>query len=246
MIDDDARRVLSQRGWLSLTPQRFRTAILEASQVRRFETGSSVYGFEDPPGGLWGLAEGALAIETNSMAHGLHVAHLFRPGAWTGQAAIVTGAPRRIGLSAVLPSTLLFVATVEIEAIVEADPQTWRWLALLSVQHADTAVGVADDLMIRAARARVAAVLLRLGGCRDQPNERPAPIVLNQEDLARICCLSRTAFGQQLERLRAEGLVETAYRRVVVRDPGALTLIATTAGSRSTGAERPKAKGPAP
>jgi CRP-like cAMP-binding protein len=236
MIDDDtARKVLSAKGWLSQTPQRFRTAILEASRVRRFETGSSVYGFEDPPGGLWGLAEGALAIEINSTAHGLHVAHLFRPGAWTGHAAIVTGAPRRIGLSAVLPSTLIFVAMVEIERIAETEPHTWRWLALLSVLHADIAVGVADDLMIRAARARVAAVLLRLSGSRDDPRERPAPIALNQEDLARLCCLSRTALGRQLERLRDEGLVETAYRQVVVRDPDGLALVATAAAGRSTG-----------
>lgn len=219
---DPALRSLDETGWLAATPEPFRTSVLAACRLRTFARGETVYGFDDPPGGLWGVASGTIAIEIASAEHGLHVAHLLHPGAWIGEAALVARTARRVGAVATRPSTLAFMPLAELDRILAAEPGNWRWLALLAVLHTDIAVAVANDLMIRQTTARVAAILLHLAGCRDGKCQAAAEIEVSQSDLARMCALSRTAFAGQLKRLRELGLIEADYRRIRIVSPARL------------------------
>jgi CRP-like cAMP-binding protein len=221
-MHDSRLSSLAGTGWLATTPAPFKTSVLAGCRVRTFARGESVYGFDDPPGGLWALAEGAVAIEVASMEHGLHVAHVLHPGAWMGEAALLTKTPRRVGVVAVRPSVLGFVSIADFTRIADADPEAWRWLALLAVIHTDIAIAVANDLMIRDTTARVGAVLLHLAGCRGGDPDRPAEIDLSQSDLARMTALSRTALAAQLKRLRAQGLIDADYRRIRIMSPARL------------------------
>ncbi len=219
---DSPLRLLADTGWLATTPESFKTSVLAACRVRTFARGESVYGFDDPPGGLWGLAKGAVAVEVASVEHGLHVAHVLHPGAWMGEAALVTGTPRRVGVVATRPSLLGFLSIADFTRIADADPEAWRWLALLAVIHTDIAITVANDLMIRNTTARVAAILLHLAGCRTGATEQSAEIDLSQSDLARMTSLSRTALASQLKRLRVQGLIDADYRRIRITAPAKL------------------------
>jgi CRP-like cAMP-binding protein len=227
-MHDSRLSSLAGTGWLAATPAPFKTSVLAACRVRTFARGESVYGFDDPPGGLWALAEGAVAIELASVEHGVHVAHVLHPGAWMGQAALLTKTPRRVGVLAVRPSLLGFLSIADFTRIADADPEAWRWLALLSVMHADIAISVANDLMIRNTTVRVAAILLHLAGCRTGDAEQSSEIDLSQSDLARMTSLSRTALASQLKRLRAQGLIDADYRRIRITSPARLRAYVTT------------------
>jgi CRP/FNR family cyclic AMP-dependent transcriptional regulator len=151
------------------------------------------------------------------------------PGYWAGEGPAINRMPRRISLLAAQPSVLLNLPLAEFDAIVARDPEGWRWLALLSTMQLDLAIGVIDDLMIRAPRARVAALLLRLAGAREGFFMAPqlADIHVSQERLAQIAVLSRTTLGKMIRELAENGVLSLDYGRIRILDNEALARIAS-------------------
>lgn len=217
MQASEVRTVLSQRGWLAATPPGFRDAVLDRCEPRRFRAGAPIYQTGDPPGGLWGLAAGRIAIEVPSIDRGVLIGHFAGPGYWIGAAPTVLRDQRRVGVVAVRSSVLLHLPIAEFEALAQKDSQAWRWLAVLPIQQSLLATGVASDLMIRDPRRRLVAILLRLAGCRGpSATLEPQDILASQEDLAGIVNLSRTSLGEMLRDLEPRGLIARRYRRIAI------------------------------
>ena len=88
-----------------------------------------------------------------------------------------------------------------------ADPGAWRFFGLAAIAHYDTAIGAADDLLIRDHVKRSVAVLLRLGGCRYRtpPGAQPIEVDVSQEDFAVMTNLARTTAGTVLRTFEAVG-----------------------------------------
>ena len=57
-----AEQALLRRGWLAGQPEDFRRAVLDQCLLLPLERGMPVYHQGDPPGGIFGIAAGALAI----------------------------------------------------------------------------------------------------------------------------------------------------------------------------------------
>jgi CRP/FNR family cyclic AMP-dependent transcriptional regulator len=216
-----ARLFLAEHGWLKLVPGNFREAILMKSFLRVYERGEPVYRIDDPSGGMFGVASGGIALEVAPGSRAPYIGHFMLPGTWLGQAALITRQPRRVGVIATRPSTVLVLPTSEFSAIAASNPEAWRWLALLTVLHNDLAVSVGDDLMIRDPQIRATAILLRLAGCRGVQLDLPEPseIDLSQEQLARLTNLSRTTLGEMLRQYEEAGWISQSYRRLTVLAP---------------------------
>jgi CRP-like cAMP-binding protein len=219
-----ARRFLSGHGWLTLVPDPFRDAILAKTVVRSYDRGETVYRVDDPSGGLFGVASGGVALEVAPMSRAPDIGHFMLPGTWLGQATVITRQPRRVGVIATRPSTMLMPPAGEFTAIAASNPEAWRWLALLTVLHNDLAISVSDDLMIRDPYIRATAILLRLAGCRGGDLDLPGPreIDLSQEQMARLTNLSRTTLGEMLRRYEKAGWITQSYRRLTVLAPEVL------------------------
>jgi CRP/FNR family cyclic AMP-dependent transcriptional regulator len=219
-----AHAIVSREGWLSFTPPPFRQTVLERCKLQEAKAGATIYSVGDPPGGMFGLVRGNLAISVAPGERGPFVAHFARPGTWFGEAAAFTEQPRRVGLAVTRDSKLLHLPLHAIREIVAADPGAWRFFGLASIAHVDVAIGAADDLLIRNHVKRSVAVLLRLGGCRQQtpPGAAPIEIDVSQEDFAALANLARTTAGTVLRTLEASGHVKVSYRRVQILAPDAL------------------------
>ena len=152
------------------------------------------------------------------------MAHFARPGTWVGEAAAFTEQPRRISLAVTRDSKFLHLPLPAIREIVTADPGAWRFFGLAAIAHNDTAIGAADDLLIRDHVKRSVAVLLRLGGCRylTPSGSSPIEIDVNQEDLAVMTNLARTTAGSVLRTFEASGHIKVSYRRVSILAPDKL------------------------
>ena len=212
---DHAFAIVARQGWLSFPPPPFRQTVLERCRLESFTAGATIYSVGDPPGGMYGLVAGKLAISIAPGERGPYVGHFAQPGTWFGEAAAFTEQPRRIGLATTRETEVLHLPLHAIREIVAADPGAWRWFGLASIAHIDTAVGGADDLLIRDHIKRFVAVLLRLGGCRYRtPPGPPIEIDVNQEDLAAMTNLARTTAGALLHKLQAAGHVEVGYRNI--------------------------------
>jgi len=219
-----AHDIVSRHGWLSFTPPSFRKSVLDHCKFQEANAGATIYSVGDPPGGMFGLVRGIFALSFAPGERGPYVAHFARPGTWFGEAAAFTEQPRRISLSVTRDSKVLHLPLPAIREIVGADPGAWRFFGLVSILHIDTAVGAADDLMIRDHVKRSAAVLLRLGGCRylTPPGGAPIEVDLSQEDFAAMTNLARTTAGAVLRKFEAPGHIKVAYRRVQILAPDKL------------------------
>ena len=220
-----AHEIVARQGWLSLAPPPFSQAVLDRCRLRVFKAGATVYSVGDPPGGMFGLLRGNVALSIAPGERGPYVvAHFAKPGAWFGEAAALTEQPRRIGLAVTRDSELLHLPLHAIREIVAADPGAWRFFGVAAVAHNDVANGAADDLLIRDHVKRSIAVLLRLGGCRQRtpPDPLPIEVDVSQEDFASLTNLARTTAGKVLRRLEAAGRLEVSYRRVRILEPDAL------------------------
>lgn len=225
MIDIRAARDIAARnGWLSHTPPAFREKVLGRCVVQSFAAGDTLYMVGDPPGGIYGLISGALGVSVAPGERGPYLIHVAQPGAWLGEAGVV-GLPRRIGLSALRACETLHLPLHSFNKILQDDPSAWRFVALLTHGHLETAIAGVDDLMIRNHVQRLVAVLLRLAGCRQA---RPATEAtthdchINQEDLAAMANVTRTTAGSILRKLAKAGHIEHGYRRIRILAPDSL------------------------
>jgi len=219
-----AHEVVLRRGWLSLTPASFQRDVLNRCFLVRFEAGESIYVVGDPPGGMFGLVSGGVSVSIAPGERGPYFAHFAQPGTWMGEAAAITGQPRRVGVSATREAELLHLPLQEIHEIVDRNPEAWRLFALITIGHLDMAIGASDDLMIRDHVKRCLAVLLRLGGCRQaSPADRsPIEVDVSQEEMAVLSNVARTTAGAVLRKLEATGYLEQSYRRIRILAPDAL------------------------
>jgi CRP-like cAMP-binding protein len=215
---NEARAIVSRLGWLSRTPERFRNAVLQRSQLVSFGAGEKLYAAGDPAGGVYGLVHGGLCASLAPRDLSPAILHLYVPGTWTGETAATTGEARLVGLSTTRATQVLYLPLPAVNAMLDEDPTAYRSFARLSQWHLATALGAIGDLMIRDPDKRLIALLLRLSGCRV---ETPVglgviDIDLSQDDLAIMSNVGRTKANAILGQLQAEGQIEVHYRRIRV------------------------------
>lgn len=215
-------------GWLSDLPKPLAMALLERSDPVAFDADQIIYSVGEETRSLWCVLSGAVRmnIATNDNEH--RFGHLATPGFWFGEYELLTGQARLIEMQAAIPSRLLRVPRLRFEDLARQDPELWRWLAVLSTQHMLLTLTAADDLMMKGARSRCAAVLLRLSGHR---GAHPATAVLdllpvNQTDMSEALSMSRSSTGAQLRQLEEDGVIELLYGTIKLRDLDALKALA--------------------
>jgi CRP/FNR family cyclic AMP-dependent transcriptional regulator len=198
--------------------------VLDRCKLQDLKAGATIYSVGDPPGGMYGLVAGSLALSIAAGERGPYVAHFGRPGTWFGEAEVLFEQPRWVTLSLTRNSKVLHLPLHALREIVAAYPGAWRWFGVAAMIHNSVAIGAADDLMIRDSVKRSVAVLLRLGGCRYLPphGSPPVEVDVSQEEFATLTNLARTTAGAVLRTLEASGHIEVSYRCVRILAPDAL------------------------
>src|SRR5271165_3020095 len=115
---EQAHAIVARQGWLSYAPPRFRQKVLDRCLLEAFSAGATIYSVGDPPGGMYGLVAGKLAISIAPGERGPYIGHFAQPGTWFGEAAAFTEQPRRIGLSVTRETGVLHLPLYAIREIV--------------------------------------------------------------------------------------------------------------------------------
>jgi len=212
------------QGWLGQTPAAFRQSVLERAVRRDFGTNEALHFAGDDAGGMYGILTGSVRATIAADEHGPYFFHLLRPGTWVGEGPSIVGQARPVTLSASRATSLLYLQQRAIQEITQKDPAYWRYFVMPLMGHLNVAMGAVTDLMIRDPVRRLAAVMLRLGGCRfaASPPVAALEIDANQEDIAIMANLSRTTTGSVLRTWEADGLIELAYGRLIIHAPDRL------------------------
>ena len=214
--------LLEETGWLSELPQPLRAALLDVSWLKRFDAGDRVYGLGDPPGGFYGLEEGCLALEAAQSNSPPQKSYLIHPGTWIGEGPVAGLEARITGAWATRPSKVLSIEIAGFRRVAACAPDLWRHLVLLALQNNMRVIGLAQDLMLRGSRQRLAALLARLGGLRDDHRPVPAVVDATQGEIAAITNLSRGVVSRLLLEMEQEGLVQLRRAGVEILDPDRL------------------------
>ena len=206
---------LCQTGWLSEQHGEFQTWIMDSVMWRHVEPGGVVYLAGDEPDGLYGLASGAVDLavpitgaEPVSISRG-------EPGFWIGEAAILAGTRRALSVSAILPSALVFVPRSKLVGRLRQQPDWWQPFYELSHANTTLAINLLAEVLALSPRARIARLLLRLGGDSGIIGGR-------KEDLGRLIGLPRSSFNRELKYFFAKDIIESGYSAMTILRPDAL------------------------
>lgn len=113
-----------------------------------------------------GLSAGSVRMDLDLGGQRRRFAHLFGPGAWMGDYALVTGHVRLVDLVACEAGRLLRVKAEDFRQAADAHPGLWQSISMLLAENVRLAMVAAQDLQTPNARDRMLSLLLRLSGRR--------------------------------------------------------------------------------
>jgi CRP-like cAMP-binding protein len=102
------------------------------------------------------------------------------------------------------------------------EPELWRHLVLLGLLNQKRLIGLAQDLMLRGSRQRLAALLARLAGLRDEHAPADPVVDATQGEIGVIANLSRGVVSRLLVEMEQEGLVRLRRASVEILEPDRL------------------------
>ncbi|MCB1486880.1 MAG: Crp/Fnr family transcriptional regulator [Bauldia sp.] len=208
-----ARKRLSEVGWLSRQPLQFRENLLGRCEFRTFGRGENLYGLDDPPGGVYGLAEGFVDVLVASGVGSPFLGFIGGPGWWVGEAAAITATHRRADIRARTTTEVLYLPFAEFQKLAAADPRAFRCFAELTIDHMDNALMLASTLAATNTRDRIISTLYRLAGAFREIDDT-IKLPCTQSEIAEMAGLSRNSVSPIMGALASEGLVQHGRNRV--------------------------------
>ena len=121
-----------QSPWLRLIWLDLAEVILEHAKTASVKRGSQIYGFLDSDQDMVDVYSGATGIQIEDSDTGIMLAHVFGPGAWFGEAAVLTGLPRQIGVFALNDCELILLSALIVEKLAIKAPTIWRAVGIRS------------------------------------------------------------------------------------------------------------------
>jgi CRP-like cAMP-binding protein len=220
----EAAAVFGARGWLSVQPPQLRDTVLAAALWREVNPGDGLLQAGDPPGGIFGVLSGGIAVYAQVGSLLPRMGTIIRAGGWFGTASFATGLPRYISARVQEPSHLLHIPLARIEAMMAADPQAARMFAGLAEFNAWLSVALACELAIPTGPRRVAAVVMRATGAHfGLVPADPDGFALTQAEIGEMANVSRLHCNRILRQFCQQGWIRLRYGRIMVCNPQALT-----------------------
>jgi CRP-like cAMP-binding protein len=210
--------IARSKGWLSRLPPDRQSALLDVAHVVHLDAGEVLFNVGDPAGRMYGLISGCVAAEAAQSDREPQMAMLLHAVTWFGYALLAGRTSRLVGIRATRPSTLLAIEPEAFRRIAERDPEIWRDICALSDGHLGNVIGLAEELMLRGSRDRLAAILVRLAGLRNDDPPDPPVIDATQAEIAAIANLSRSVVSDLLPKMEREGLVSLGRASVKILD----------------------------
>lgn len=207
-----AEETLSSRGWLAAETPEFRKELFRFAVMQVLPAGTVAYRVGDPPGGIYGLVAGALAVGFADAAEMPRLLQFAAVGSWIGVVPFLSDGVRLAELRAATDCRVMHVPLAAMEAMAARDPAAIRAFARILLANLEAALDLLRILMLPTAERRIAAALLRAG------QSGGSPIPITQAELAAITNTSHRQVSETLRVLARQGLVEAGYRAIRLLD----------------------------
>lgn len=215
-------------GWFGSAAPEFQQAVLSRCGWREVAAGQPIYSASDAQADPYGIVDGTIEIYSRFGAGDNPMLHLTHEGSWIGYGSAFPGLRPRVTATARTGVLLAHIPGRVMQDLLRERPEWWRFVALAVLEYGDIAVSAYADSLLPDSDRRCACVLLRVSGHqfprRVRPERRSIPIT--QDELATMINVSRTTLLQILRRFEERGLVEQAYRALLIVDADGLKEIA--------------------
>jgi CRP-like cAMP-binding protein len=228
-----ACRTLLARGWLASQPPDFQAALLARATLVAFRAGEPVFHAQDRPGGIYGIADGAIAVLVAAERRAPRLAHVLRCGIWFGHGPLFGGGTRKLGFRAMEAAVMMHVPLQALDDLAQASITGARALGSLANSNMDVAIAAVTDLLIPRAEQRIAATLLRVTGVTARVRQgEPRGYRMTQADLAEMANASRQVVNQTLAGFASKGWVGLGYQQITILNSLALAQLAEASDGR--------------
>ena len=185
--------------------------------------GARLFSAGAPPGGIYGVVSGGIAVEGCTAWHPPRMGHVHREGHWFGHGPALNGGNRTMGFRALEDSALLHVPLTALRREMRADSEMARLVGQMADLGTSLASWVACDLLISSAPRRVAAVLLRVTGAHEGVTpSAPDGFLLTQSEIGEMANASRLHVNRVLGQFAENGWIAKSYKHLRLLDAPAL------------------------
>lgn len=205
--------------WFSGLSTEFQEALLAAASVRTVSVDERLFSRGDAPDGLYAALEGAIRVTGLGTSGKEAVLAVVEPPQWFGEIAVFDGLARTHDAIAAVESKVLHVPSGALDALLAANPQWWRDLALLVTAKLRLAFVMMEDTALLPLAPRVARRLVLMAEGYGEWSDRSRRVVkVRQEILAAMVSSSRQTTNQVLKELEARGLIKLSYGEIEILD----------------------------
>jgi CRP-like cAMP-binding protein len=215
--DDVARfsEPLIARGWLASRDPAFQQQVLASARLQSYAPKQALYRVGDEPDGLYGVVAGSVSISVPT-DNGLdYLAVRADPGFWIGDLAFFSEQKRLVTVTAATEVKALFISTINMRAIVNADPGRYRDFYALTHENMALTLRILGNMATPGSDHRLGLRILQ------HDDMHPAPgawLEYSQDELAQMLAMSAPTLQRALKRLSQAGMIEVGYARIRVID----------------------------
>jgi CRP-like cAMP-binding protein len=166
----------------------------------------------DPLGGIYGLVQGNLTINTAPPGQVPKLIQTGIPGSWTGEGCFLTRQPRRLDLQARLTTWMFHLPLEQMDQMAYGNPKVIAQFSHILMATTEVLVRIVYDLQVQDPLRRVASVLQRITG------KHSSMVVLTQSELGEMSCATRRQVNIALKTLSSIGIVRINYGRINIID----------------------------
>lgn len=243
-IDDIDKISLLRKSWLADFPDDVIADAAACASVRAVEDGTLLHARGAEADGFYTIASGAVRFtRTTADGHATTIAVLDAPN-WFGEISLFDGLPRTHDGHASGPTVVMFHSKTDFKRLLARHPAIYeRFAKILSLRLRAT-----FDLLEEAAVAplpqRLARRLLELAHIRPSAWNaatiaRGREVPLTQEELGQLLGKSRQSISKFLHLWEQNGLIQTKYGRISIKQPDALRKLAFPERSSHATARKP-------
>jgi len=203
---------------LAALPKAVWWELARAFKKRRARPGSTFYRPRQPARELYFLEEGMVRLVAEDPSGREVTVAVVEAGGVFGEASLIPADRYGHAAVALTPATVFHLPAAVVTALMHESRELSELMARLLLERRHRG----DAWLVATRRSRPREKLARLLLELARETEEGMVVAMGHRELAAILGLARETVSRLLARMYHEGLVETAFRRVILRDPAGL------------------------
>ena len=242
-VHDIDKSELLRKSWLSGFPEDVIADAAACGSLKSVDDGTLLHARGAEADGFYTIASGSVRFtRTTADGHATTIAVLDAPS-WFGEISLFDGLPRSHDGYAVGASIVLFHSKSDFKRLLDTYPAIYERFAKMLCLRLRATFDLVEEAAVAPLQQRLARRLLELAHLKPSMLEAEAiarvrEVPLTQEELGHLLGKSRQSISKLLQAWEQNGLIQTKYGRISIKQPNALRQVAfpdqVTQRSRNT------------